>query len=372
MNTKTVLVTAAGLAAVVGLGSAAAIAYGPIAAEPAQEVDPRQGPQRVQVAIVRPAAPAQRAFTGIVAPRVKSNLGFRVSGKVVERRVDVGQRVQAGEPLLRLDQEDLALALKAKEKAVVAARAVAVQARGDEARYRKLITKGWVTRHEYDQVKAALDRADAELAVAEAEAQVERNEAGYSLLLADAEGTIIATLAEPGQVVAAGQTVIELAHAGPREATVDLPETVRPALGSMARARLYGDRSAPAPARLRQLADAANPLTRTFEARYVLTGAAAQAPLGATVTVWVPSRDPDPATTVPLGALYDDGAATGVWVVDPASSAVAFRPVRVHRLAEESAVVSGVESGETVVAIGAHLLQQGEHVRAAETVVAGR
>ena len=370
MKTKTVLLSAAALAAAIGLGSAAAIAYGPVSAVSAGTEDPRQRPQLVQVAVVKPAAPSERAFTGIVSARVQSNLGFRVPGKVIERLVDVGQRVHAGEPLMRLDQNDLDLALEAKEKAVAAARAVAVQARADQARYRKLLADGWVTRQEYDQVKAALDGANAQLAAAEAQAQVERNEAGYSLLPADADGTIVATLAEAGQVVAAGQTVVRLAHAGPREATVNLPETVRPALGSSARARLYGASSAPSPARLRQLADAADPASRTFEARYVLAGEASQAPLGATVTVWVETRDADQTSVVPLGALYDDGESTGVWVLDAESSEVSFRTVQVRRLAEETAVVGGVRSGERIVAFGAHLLHQGESVRIAEARVA--
>src|SRR5262249_43132460 len=152
------------------------------------------------------------------------NLGFRVSGKVIERLVDVGQDVQAGQPLMRLDQKDLDLALSAKENAVAAARALAVQTKADETRYRQLTVAGWVARQRYDQAKAAFDTANAQLAAAEAQADVARNEAGYSLLLADTDGTVVETLAEPGQVVAAGQTVLKLAHAGPREALVNLPE----------------------------------------------------------------------------------------------------------------------------------------------------
>ncbi|WP_036261734.1 efflux RND transporter periplasmic adaptor subunit [Methylocapsa aurea] len=357
---ETVLLAAAVIVAV-GVGAAAA-----------GERDPRQGPQLVQIAIVKPAEPSERAFTGVVSARVQSNLGFRVPGKVIERLVDIGQNVRAGRPLLRLDQQDLNLALAAKEHAVVAARALAVQATADEARYRQLVAKGYSTRQRYDQAKAAFDSANAQLAAAEAQAEVARNEAGYSLLLADADGTIVETLAEPGQVVAAGQTVVRLAHAGPREAAVNLPEAVRPAIGSAAQAKIYGASSAASPARLRQLSDAADPSSRTYEARYVLEGEASRAPLGATVTVGVATTGAIDASEVPLGALYDDGKSTGVWVVDPASSSVAFRPVLVRRLAEETAVASGVRAGERVVALGAHLLHQGERVRIANDRMAAQ
>ena len=157
--------------------------------------------------------------------------------------------------------------------------------------------------------------------------------------------------------------MVKLAHAGPREAVVNLPETVRPAIGSPALGRVYGRGSSPSPAHLRQLSDAADPSTRTYEARYVLDGDASRAPLGATVTVSVPTGGTTEAAEVPLGALYDDGKSSGVWVVDPHSSSVLLRAVQVRRLAKEIAVVSGVEPGERVVALGAHLLHQGERVR---------
>jgi RND family efflux transporter MFP subunit len=368
-NTRIVLLSAAALAATVGLGSAAAISIRPVASG---GKDPRQGPQLVQLAIVKPAGASERAFTGVISARVQSNLGFRVPGKVIERLVDVGQNVRAGQPLMRLDQKDLELALSAKTSAVAAARAVAVQATADEARYRQLVTAGWSTRQKYEQARAALDSANAQLAAAQAQADVARNEAGYALLRADADGTIVETLAEPGQVVTAGQIVVRLAHSGPREATVNLSETMRPAIGSPAQARVYGGSSTPSPARLRQLSDAADPASRTYEARYVLDGEASRAPLGATVTLSVAIGGAAQASEVPLGALYDNGTSSGVWVFDRNSSSVSFRAVHVRALAEETAVVSGVNAGERVVALGAHLLHAGERVRLADQRVAAQ
>ena len=218
----------------------------------------------------------------------------------------------------------------------------------------------------YDQIKAAALAAKAQLLAAEAQARVSRNTAGYAVLVADADGVVVETLGEPGQVVAAGQTVVRLAHAGPREATIALPETLRPKVGSTAVAAVFGSDGA-SPARLRQISDAADPRTRTFEARYVLDGALASAPLGATVTIALPSAAPSASTetgrAVPLGAIYDAGKGPGVWVVDPKSSTVTWRPVRVTAVGEETATVSqGLTAGERFVALGAHMLHQGQKV----------
>lgn len=142
---------------------------------------------------------------------MESNLGFRVPGKIVERLVNVGQQVKAGQPLMRIDDTDLRLALTAKHNAVVAARAIVAQTQPDERRYANLLKDGWVPRQRYEQAKAALDTATAQLAAAEAEAKVAENEAIYAVLLADADGTVVDTLGEPGQVVSAGQTVVRIA-----------------------------------------------------------------------------------------------------------------------------------------------------------------
>nr|WP_278254326.1 efflux RND transporter periplasmic adaptor subunit [Sphingobium sp. BYY-5] len=309
-----------------------------------------------------------REFTGIVAARVQSDLGFRVGGKVIERLVNAGQVVRRGQPLMRIDQTDLALATRASQETVQAARARAVQTVADERRLRDLVGAGAVSASTYDQAKAAADSARAQLAAAEAQARVSRNEANYSILVADADGTIVETLAEPGQVVAAGQIVVRLARSGPREALVQLPETIRPAVGSTARASTYGGETGPA--RLRQLSDAADPATRTFEARYVLEGVPARAPLGSTVTVSLAQPGEAASTVVPLGAIRDEGKGPGVWVIRSGSPAkIAWRPVRIASVSEETATItSGLKAGEQFVAMGAHMLHQGQAVRIAANV----
>jgi RND family efflux transporter MFP subunit len=328
-------------------------------------IDPRQEPPLVRLVTPIQVTGAERGFTGLVGAKVQSNLGFRVPGKIVERLVNVGQPVKAGQPLMRIDETDLRLALTAKRNAVTAARASAVQTEADEQRYDKLIGDGWVSRQRYEQAKAASDTAKAQLAAAEAEARVTENEATYSTLVADADGTVVETLGEPGQVVAAGQTVVRLAQAGPREAVVALPETIRPAISSIAEASVYGSNGHRHAAQLRQLSDSADPQTRTYEARYVLEGLAAVAPLGATVTIWLMSGTNEPEVQVPLGAVLDDGGKTGVWVLNAATSTVHFRPVKLVRMTSETAVISGLNSGDSIVSLGAQLLREGARVRTA-------
>src|SRR5947207_3072399 len=327
--------------------------------------DPRQEAPMVRLATAERVTGSERGFTGIIGARVQSNLGFRVAGKIVERLVNVGQQVTAGQPLMRLDETDLRLALTAKRNAVVAARASVVQLDADERRYAKLVSDGWVSPQRYEQAKAASDTAKAQLAAAEAEARVAENEATYSTLVADADGTVVETLGEPGQVVSAGQTVVRLAQTGPREAVVALPETIRPAIGSMAEASVYGGDAQRYTAHLRQLSDSADAQTRTYEARYVLDGDAAAAPLGATVTIRLASQASQPEVQVPLGAVLDDGGKTGVWVFDSGTSTVRFQPVKLVRMTSETAVISGLSFGDPVVSLGAHLLQEGARVRTA-------
>jgi len=328
-----------------------------------RELDPRTQPELVRVVEIGSSSGADPAFTGVVSARVQSNLGFRVPGKITSRLVDTGQFVRAGQPLMTIDRTDYVHAITARAETVTAAKAKAVQAAADEARYRGLVKTGAVSASIYDQIKAASDAAQADLAAAKAQEQVARDEDGYSQLLADADGVVIETLAEPGQVVSAGQTVVKLARSGPREAAVSLPETLRPALGSTASATLYGS-TTKVPVRLRQLSNAADPQTRTFEARYVLEGAAANAPLGATITVHLSGDAGTDSLQVPVSSILDQGKGPGLWVLNPPTSTVSFQPVQVRQLGEELATISGnLRPGQEVVAVGVHLLHDGERVR---------
>ena len=328
--------------------------------------DPRVLDPLVQVAAVVPVSAVERSFTGVVAARVQSGLGFRVPGKVLQRLVDSGQAVKRGQPLMRIDATDLQLATRAFDEAVVAARAVARQTAEDEVRYRDLVGRGAVSASDYDKIRVAAESAQADLNAAQARADMARNEEGYAVLLADADGVVVETLVEPGQVVGAGQVVVRVAHAGQREALIELPETLRPAIGSTGTASLYGQ-SIIGHATLRQLSDAANPLTRTFEARYVLDGELADAPLGSTVSVQLTVAQDAPAAgefQVPMGAIHDPGKGPGVWLLENNPPRVTWRAITITALGDESVRVAGdLQAGDRVVALGAHLLHEGEVVR---------
>lgn len=334
--------------------------------------DPRTQAPLVRVAPVASGAQAEPSFSGVVAARVQSDLGFRVPGKILERMVDAGQTVKRGQALMRIDPTDLKLATHARDEAVAAATARARQTAEDEARYRDLVSAGAVSASAYDKIKAAADSARAELKGAQAQADVAHNETGYAVLLADADGVVVETLAEPGQVVGAGQVVVRVAHAGRREALIALPESLRPPIGSAGRATLYGSGLTGA-AKLRQLSDAANPQTRTFEARYVLEGRLADAPLGSTVSIEIQSGHAPPALQIPVSALFDQGKGPGVWLLkgqeDQGQGLQAtWRAVQVAGLSGESAAITaGLAAGDRIVVLGAHLLHEGEPVRLADS-----
>jgi RND family efflux transporter MFP subunit len=334
----------------------------------ASSADPRMQPPLVRTEAVTASASSARSFTGIVAARVQSDLGFRVPGKVLERLIDTGQPVRRGQALMRIDPRDLGLALRAHEEAVAAANARVRQTSQEESRYRELVARGAVSKSAYDKVRMDAESARADLNAAQAQADVARNQTSYAVLFADADGVVVEALAEPGQVVAAGQVVVRVAHAGPREAIVELPETLRPAIGSIGRATLYGS-GLTGSAQLRQLSDAANRQTRTFEARYVLADPLADAPLGSTISIQLANVEPHPALQVPIGAIFDAGNGAGVWLVEGETPRVTWRAVQIVRLGDEAALVVGnVKAGDRVVALGAHLLHEGEQVRPAGEV----
>lgn len=331
-------------------------------------IDPRTQTPLVKTVAVQQASDSSRFFTGTVAARIQSDLGFRVSGKVLERYVDTGQLVKRGQPLMRIDPIDLQLAANAQLEAVLVAKARADQTAEDELRHRDLVKEGAISASVYDQIKAAADSAHAQLKAAEAQADVAKNASSYAVLVAGADGVVVDTLVEPGQVVNAGQTVVRLAHSGKREAIVNLPETLRPVLGSIAQAKLYGKDNQTVPAKLRQLSESADGVSRTFEARYVLDGALANAPLGATITIQIKESgaSTQPGLVVPIGAIFDDGKGPGVWVIEGNNSHVTWRSVKILSISDDTARIDGnLNVNDRIVGLGAHLLHEGEKVRVA-------
>ena len=330
----------------------------------AKQHDPRTGPPLVLISEVVPAQPASQAFTGVVAPRVQTPLGFRVAGKIISRYVDRGQAIHRGDLLIKLDPADFQSAVAVQSAAVDADQADLREAEIDLARYAKLVDSGAVSRQVYTNAANAADSARAALAGAQAQLKIARDNLSYTDLTADQDGTVVDTQGEPGQVVAAGQAVIDVALSGPREAVVDLPETLRPQIGQNATASLSGDENSTSGAVLRELADSSDPTTRTFTARFVLQGRAATAPIGATVTVNLSGPAQAAETMVPISALLNDGSATGVWVYDSKTSNVSFQAVSIKYLSAETATVTGLQTGLWIAALGANLLHEGEIIRA--------
>lgn len=305
-------------------------------------------------------------LTGEVQARVESDLGFRVPGKIVKRLVDQGQRVTKGQPLMELDVTDLELAREAAHAAVVAAKAENLQALQDEERQRALLEEQVVSNQDYELAKALADATTAKLRGAEANARQADNQAQYAVLWVDADGVIMNIMADVGQVVVAGQAVVSFAHNDSREAVVYLPETMLSHAENAKEAVLYRDPSKRFNVSLRELSATADPVTRTYQARYTLEGEGQSAPLGSTVTVsFAAVRDRDKKQyRVPIGALYDNGNGSSVWIVDPATSTVHPRPVTVIGMGEEFASINGVLApGDVVVALGVHLLKIDEKVR---------
>jgi RND family efflux transporter MFP subunit len=330
--------------------------------------------RKVAYFVAANGADGTKTYTGVIHARTESSLGFRVAGKIVKRLADPGDKVKAGQPLMRIDATDYALALNAANADVEAAMARKVQATADEVRLKNLLVTGAVSKQAYEQVKATADAASAQLLAAQAQARVSRNQADYAVLVADADGVVMDVVADVGQVVSAGQTVVTLAKNGAREAVVDIPEASLANLGKQVSAYLYSDPNTTFSAKLREISSAADPLTRTYQARYILSGNGEQAPLGATVSVRIAQKQDDAATNTdaPIGALIDKGQGTNVWIVDPANSTVHLRPVTVRSLGEEIATISaGIKPGEKVVAFGAQLLKEGEKVDLLAPVKAG-
>lgn len=324
-------------------------------------------PRLVRSFTVIPAQGGVAEYTGAIHARTESDLGFRVSGKILEKLVKAGDHVKREDALMRLDSTDLKLAVNAAQAAVEAARALNKRALTDERRLRELVAIKAVSVQEYEQAKSAADATTAQLGSAVAYAAQLENQVGYAVLRAEADGVVMDVPADVGQVVTAGAVVVRLAHDGAREAVIDLPEGNVSRAKSTAVARLYADQGQTFPAKLRELSAMADHLTRTYQARYSLGGVGENAPLGATVTVALAGDNAIEAVQqyeIPIGALYDTGTGTSVWVIHPDTSSLSRRPVEVAKLGSETALVSnGLESGELVLALGAHLVTEGERVK---------
>jgi membrane fusion protein, multidrug efflux system len=308
-------------------------------------------------------------YAAEVRARTESRLGFRVGGKIVRRVVNVGDSVKAGQVLAQLDPEDLKLGQDAARAALVAAQANLDQSQADFKRFKELRDQGFISSAELERRDTALKAAQAQFDQARAQANVQGNQAAYATLVADANGVITGVDAEPGMVVAAGTPVVRLAHDGPRDVVFNVPEDkvslVKSAQAAKLKVRLWGGNEA-FPAQLREVAAAADPVTRTFAVKADLgqTPASASVRLGQTATIVADLPKVAGVTKLPLSALRESKGGTAVWVVDKGTMTVSSKPVQVAGADGNDAVITGgVSPGEVVVTAGVHVLNPGQQVK---------
>lgn len=327
----------------------------------------------VFVTTVSPAPSTQmRVFTSAVRARVESELAFRTGGKVVERLVEVGDRVKAGQLLARLDAADYQLAVAAAADQVQAAAVDARQAASDEARLRRLLVDGSVGAADHERQQARAAAAAARLDQARRQLELARNREGYAALVAPYAGVVTAIRFERGQVVPEGQPVVALAREGDNEVVVDLPEDwVGRARSLTATAAPWGDPQARQRLVLRELSPQASTPGRTYRARYAAAPESraqlSALPLGSTMQLTLSAPQAGtPTVALPVSALLKGSGPEGVWVLDAQGSGLLFTPVKVVAIDDATVQVTGLNPGSRVVSVGAHKLDAGSAVRAIE------
>jgi RND family efflux transporter MFP subunit len=306
----------------------------------------------------------ERSFVGTIKPRIETDMGFRVPGKVAKRLVEVGQTVDVGQPLATLDEVDLKLQAEQAQAEFSAATGVLAQAAASETRAKDLRVKGWTTDAQMDQARAAADEARARLSRAERSVDLTRNSLSYATLLADTRGVVTATLIDAGQVVASGQTAIRVARFAEKEAVVAIPETlVGRAKDGTASVTLWSEPNKKYAAKLREIAPAADAATRTYLAKFSLPDAGEKVSLGMTATLTLADPATERVARVPLSALFSQGGDPSLYIVD-ASGDVTLKPVVVKSYESSDVVItSGVDEGAKVVVLGVQKLDPAQKVR---------
>ncbi|WP_428660791.1 efflux RND transporter periplasmic adaptor subunit [Reyranella sp.] len=359
---RTLIATAAvGTVALVALGAFSWKSTQPAAAAP----EPVVRPARVATINFR-SHMHSLMLAGTVVPRIETTLGFRVAGKVISREVDVGAIVQPGQLIARIDPTDYRLAVDNARAALVSAEADYARAKADFERYQMLrgsasfMTQTLETRQSVSSTtQARVDQAKSQLASAE-------NNLAYTELHADAAGVITAVQAEVGQVLAQGQGMVKLARSEELEILVGVPEhrlkTVRDA--TRVTFELWSDTGRKYAAKLRELSPSADPMTRTYPARFTVVDQPPFIGIGMTASLIIARPDAELLAEVPLSAIFQQGKEPAVWVVDKATSSVSLRPVTISRWRDETALIaSGVQNGDIVATAGVHKLEPGQKVK---------
>lgn len=340
-----------------------ALALGACSKQQAQEGD--KGRPVLGATVHYQSQSPERSFVGTIRPRIETDMGFRVPGKVAKRLVEVGQVVDVGQPLATLDEVDLKLQAEQAEAEMGAATGVLAQASAAEGRANDLRGRGWSTQAQVDQAKATADEARARLNRAERSVELTKNSLSYANLLADERGVVTATLIEPGQVVASGQTAIRVARSAEKEAVVAIPETmVGFAKTGEASVSLWSEPGKKYVAKLREIAPAADPATRTYLAKFSLPAADDAVSLGMTATLTLSDPATERVARLPLSALFSQGDGPSLYVTDTKTGEVSLKPVTVKAYETNDVIITGgVEEGASVVVLGVQKLDPAQKVR---------
>ncbi len=337
------------------------------ACQPVEESQPIAEPIRpVRVVTVEELPGGETVtLTGNVQAQDDVALAFRVGGQLIERTVSVGDQVRAGQIVARLDAVNERNAIDAARANLAAAMTRLVEARNTVERYEPLLPRGFVARAQFDRAVEARDAAQAQVEAAEAQVSTAENQLGFTTLIADGPGIVTARGAEPGEVVAAGRMIVQLAREGGRDAVFDVPARVIEAASAddEVTVALSTDPNVSTTGRVREVSPQADPVTRTFKVRVGLASPPEAMRLGSTVTGSIQLGGVT-GIAIPASALTSSQGAPAVWTLDPESRTVALRNVDVASYALDRVLISqGLKPGELVVTAGVQTLRPGQQVR---------
>jgi RND family efflux transporter MFP subunit len=355
---------------VAGVGAAAAAGFAGLswtanASRPIASAAPLVRPAKVmEIAYQRHSQ--SLVLAGTVVPRIETNLGFRVAGKIVSRSIDVGTVVKPGDLIAQLDPADYRLAVDNARAALASAEADHVRARADHERYLNLRGSAAFTAQTLEQRQSLAATAQARVEQARSQLSSAENNLAYTELHSDTAGVVTAVQAEVGQVMAQGQGVVRVARTDELEIVVGVPEHRLKAVREARAAtfELWSDPGHRYTARLRELSPSADAMTRTYPARFSVLEPPPFIGLGMTATLSFERPDAQPLAEVPLSAIFQRGTQPAVWVVDKDSNTVSLRPVTVARWRDDTAAISaGVKDGEMIATAGVHKLEPGQKVK---------
>ena len=307
-------------------------------------------------------------LVGEVKSRYESNQGFRIAGKIIERKVDVGAMVIKGQLLARLDAADTNLGASAAIADVRVAEANRALAKSEVERQRQLVNRKFISQSALDKFEAELKTADARVNQAKAQAAVSGNQSRYAALLADRSGVVTQIRAEPGQVVEAGEMIAQVVDTAQIEVLVAVPESrvAKIKLGDAATLKLWASQATDPEktynGKVREIAPAANSATRAFDVRVAFSDADAAVKLGMTAGVRFAGNEPE-NMIIPTGALTQINGKNKVWVIDKKGIANP-REVSAGQYTEEGVIITnGLQRGEMIAIAGVHTLIKGQQVQ---------